>query len=195
RVHGNAANRGADTAPADSAGLADLAQAVLFVADFANGGAAVDMHAADFAGAQANLGVSAFTGQQHCGSAGRACDLRTLARHHFDAVNGGTHGNIADRQRVACADRGITAGEQRCADRQATGSDDVAALAIGVDQQSNVCRAVGVVFQALYLGGYAVLVATEIHQAVVLLVTAAAMAHGDDAAIVAARAARLLFQQ
>jgi hypothetical protein len=64
RVHRNAANGRADTAPAVRTGLADLAQAVLFVADFTDGGAALDVHAADFARAQTNLSVDAFAGQQ-----------------------------------------------------------------------------------------------------------------------------------
>ena len=51
------------------AGLADLAQVVLFVADFADGGAAVDVHLADLARAQAQLRVRAFARQQRAPSA------------------------------------------------------------------------------------------------------------------------------
>ena len=43
RVHGNATNRRTNTTPAHGAGLANLAQAMFFVADFANGGAALDV--------------------------------------------------------------------------------------------------------------------------------------------------------
>ena len=55
--------------------------------------------------------------------------------------------------------------------------------------------AVRIVFQAFDLGRDAVLVATEIDQAVVLLVTAAEMARGDVAVVVAAGVMRLAFNQ
>src|SRR5690606_8025719 len=49
--------------------------------------------------------------------------------------------------------------------------------------------------KALDLGGDSVFVATEVDQAVMLLVTAATMAHSDVAIVVAARAAGFLFEQ
>src|SRR5690606_40497382 len=61
RVHCHAANGRANTTPAHCTGLTDFAQAVLFVADFTNGGAAVDVHTTDFTGAQADLSIGAFT--------------------------------------------------------------------------------------------------------------------------------------
>ena len=50
RVHSNATNRRTNTTPAHGAGLANLAQAMFFVADFANGGAALDIARGHFAG-------------------------------------------------------------------------------------------------------------------------------------------------
>jgi hypothetical protein len=47
RVHDHAADGRADALPALGAGLAELAEVVLAVADFTDGGAAVDVHAAD----------------------------------------------------------------------------------------------------------------------------------------------------
>src|SRR5690606_2430107 len=55
RVHRDAADRRPDAAPAIRTGLADRAQAVLFVADLADRGAALDVHPPDFARTQANL--------------------------------------------------------------------------------------------------------------------------------------------
>src|SRR5690606_24236790 len=74
-------------------------------------------------------------------------------------------------------------------------SDDVTTLAVGIAHQGDMRGTVGVVFEALDLGGDSVFVATEIDQAVMLLVTAATMAHGDVAIVVTARAARFLFEQ
>src|SRR5690606_32008129 len=190
-----ATHRGTDTAPAHCTGLADLTQAVFFVADFANGGAAVDVNATDFTRAQTHLGVHAFASQQHRRSACRAGHLRALARKHRDAVYGGTGGDVADGQRVACADGSVFARKQRCAHFKAAGSDDVATLAVSIAQQGDMRGTVGVVFKALDLGGDSVFVATEVDQAVMLLVTAATMAHSDVAIVVAARAAGFLFEQ
>src|SRR3546814_6805736 len=73
---------------------------------------------------------------------------------------------VADRQRVAGADRGFDARDQRGADCQAARRDDVATFAVGVAQQRDVRRTVGVVLNAFYLGRDAVLVATEIDDTV-----------------------------
>ncbi len=75
------------------------------------------------------------------------------------------------------------------------GRNDVTALAIRVAQQSQIGAAVGVVFQALDLGRDTVLGALEIDDAVMLLVAAALMAHGDMAVVVATGALRLRFEQ
>ena len=115
RVHGHATNGRADTLPARCTGLAQLAQAVLFVGHFADGRAAFDVNATDFTGAQANLSVDTFASQQRCGCASRAGDLRALAGLQFDRVDGGTHGDVADRQGVASADRRFGTGQQGCA--------------------------------------------------------------------------------
>ncbi len=50
-----------------------------------DGRAALDVHTANFAGAQTNLGVGTFARQQLNGRASRTGDLSTLARHHRSA--------------------------------------------------------------------------------------------------------------
>src|SRR5688572_19610202 len=57
RVHRQAAHRRADAAPALGAGLAEVPQVVLFVADFADRRAALGRDLADLAGAQAHRDV------------------------------------------------------------------------------------------------------------------------------------------
>ena len=81
------------------------------------------------------------------------------------------------------------------ADRHALGRDDVTALAVGVAQQRDVRAAVRIVFETLDLGRDAVLVALEVDHAIVLLVTAALMAHGDVAVVVAAGVLGLALDQ
>src|SRR5947208_9519912 len=105
RIHRDAAHRRPDAAPALRTRLADRAQAVLFVTDFADGRAAIDVHFADFAGAKPQLRVGAFACKQLHAGTGRTRELRTLARLHLHAVNRRADRNIAQRERIARLDR------------------------------------------------------------------------------------------
>src|SRR5690606_1314047 len=129
RVHGRAAHGRLDAAPALGAGLAQLLEVVLDVADFADGGAALGRHLAHLARAQAQGGVDAFAGDQLHTGAGRTRDLRALAGLHLDAVHGGTDRDVAQGQRVAGLDRRVVARDHLVPGLQALGRDDVAALA------------------------------------------------------------------
>eukprot|EP01139_Manchomonas_bermudensis_P023495 Amastigsp_a841191_67.p3 type:complete len:155 gc:universal Amastigsp_a841191_67:2170-1706(-) len=105
------------------------------------------------------------------------------------------HGNVADRQGVADTDRGFRTADQRGADFKATRGDDVGTLTVGVADQRNVGRAVGVVLDTLDLGRNGILVALEVHHAVVVLVTAALVANGDVPVVVTAGLLELRLQQ
>ena len=120
--------------------------------------------------------------------------MGALSRQHFDAVDRRTDGDVADRQRVPGTDRGFDTRDQRCAYFQTARGDDVAALTVGIAQECNVRGTVRVVFETLDLGRDPILVATEVNQAIVLLVTAATMADRDVAVVVTARTTDLLFK-
>src|SRR5712691_5459866 len=195
RVHRDPAHRGPDSAPAYAPGLADRFQAVLLVADFADGGAAIHVYFADLPGTQAHLGVAALAGEKLHRGAGRARELRAPTRLHLDAVNRGADRNVPERQRIARLDRRLHARQKLHSGREALGGDDVAAFAVGVTEQREVCAPVRIVFQPLDLRGDTVLVAAEIDDAVMLLVAAPLVAHGDMAVDVAARLLRLLLDQ
>src|SRR5690606_241767 len=77
----------------------------------------------------------------------------------------------------------------------AVGRHDVAALAVGVQQQGDVRAAVRVVLDALHARRDPVLVPAEIDDPVALLVAAALVAHRDAAVVVAAGLLRLLAHQ
>ena len=64
RVHHHTTHGRANAHPALDAGLAKTAQAMLFIGDFADRGAALDVDLAHFTRAQTHLGINAFTGQQ-----------------------------------------------------------------------------------------------------------------------------------
>src|SRR4029453_17239547 len=76
-------------------------------------------------------------------------------------------------------------------DLEALRGDDVALLAVEVVQQRDARVAVGVVLDRRDLGRHAVLVATEVDQAVLLLVTATAVARRHAPVRVATTGARL----
>src|SRR5690606_8467270 len=141
------------------------------------------------------LSIRTFTGEQDCRGACRTHHLCALAGNHFHAVDGATDRDVADRQGVASANGSFAARHQLRADLQATRGNDVAALAVGIAQQRNMRSTVGVVFNTLYLGYDSILVATEIDETVVLLVTTTAVTRSDVTVIVAARILDLFFQQ
>src|SRR5262245_61050489 len=191
RIHHHAAHRRADAAPADRAGLAVAAQVVLVVRDFPDRRAAVDVDLAHLRRAQADRRVHAFARRELGRAAGAARELRTLAGLHLDAVNRRADRDVAQLHAVAGLDRRFSAGDDGIARVHALRRDDVAALAVLVEHQREVRRAVRIVFDALDLAGDAVLVAQEVDQAVLLLVTVALVAHGLAANVVA-RARRVL---
>ncbi len=121
--------------------------------------------------------------------------MSAFARQHLDAVNGRTHGNIADGQRVACLDGRFGAAKQRGARLDTARSDDVATLAIGITKQGDMRGAVGVVLDTLDLGRHAIFVAAEINHAVVVLVATTFVPHRDVAVVVAASLLDLRLEQ
>src|SRR6201996_5264595 len=195
RVHCNATHRRADTAPAVCASLTDLTEAVLFVANFTNRRAAFDVNAANFTRTQADLCVGTFTSQQHRRRTSRTRHLRALARQHFDAVNRRTDRNVADRQRVACADRSFRTRHQLLANRHTLRSDDVLALAVCVQNQRDVRATVRIVLKTFDLCRNAVLVATEVDDTIVMLMTTALMTGGDVTVVVTAGGRGLRVEQ
>ena len=127
-----------------------------------------------------------FTGNQLYAAACTACNLSTLGGLHFNIVHQCSHRDVAQRHRVACLDRGITSTANLGSCRNALRRQDITALAIGVQQQRNVCRAVRVILNTFNLCRYTRLVTLEINRAITLLVTAATMARRNTTRIVPA---------
>src|ERR1041385_6961793 len=96
-VHRDAAHRRPNSAPALGAGLADLAQVVLFVPDLADRRTAIHVHLAHLARARDDL---------HRG-ARAARELRALPGLELEAVHLRAERDVLQRQRVARFDRGI----------------------------------------------------------------------------------------
>ena len=98
----------------------------------------------------------------------------------------GTHGDVGQRQSVAGLDVGGGRGDDAVSGGQANRGQDVAALAVFILAQGDVCAAVGVVLQTKDLCADIQLIALEVDHAVLLAVAAALMADGDAAVAVAA---------
>src|SRR3569833_2112868 len=186
RVHRRAAHRRADAAPALRAGLAERTQIVLIVADLADYCAAFRVDLAGLARAESQRRVRTFYRHELPAGAGAARELGAAARLHLDAVDRGADGDVAQRQAVAGLDRRIARADQLRTGLDAFGRDNITAFAIGVYQQCDMGAAVRIVFQTLDHAGDADLVTTEIDDAIMLLVTATLMTHGDAAEVIAA---------
>ena len=93
--------------------------------------------------------------------------------------------DVPDRQGVARLDRRFRAGNQSRTNFHPFGSDDVAALTIGIAQQCDMGGAVRVVLKTLNLRRNAIFVTAKVNQAVLLLVPAAMMTHCNVAIIIA----------
>ena len=196
RVHDHTTHGRAPALPAHTAGLAPTDVDLVGVANLTDGGAAADVHAADFGRRHTQDCVVAFLTQQLDGSACRAGELRASARLELHSVDGRTGRDVAQRQVVADLDVGVRTSLNDGALGQALRRDDVALLAVEVVQQRNVCGAVRVVLDVSDLGQHAVLVgAAEVDHAVATLVAAAAVTGSDVAVGVTATLLRERAQQ
>src|SRR5262249_54910168 len=125
RVHDDATALRADALPAAATGLADLGELVLGVADLADGGAAVDRHAAHLGARHAQGGEITRLGDELDAHACGAGDLAALAGAQLDVVHRGTDRDEAHRQGATGLDVGALTALHAVADAQATGGEDV----------------------------------------------------------------------
>src|SRR5690606_40857689 len=95
RVHGAAALVRLAAHPELAAGLAEHDVLVLGVADRAERRVALAVHAAQLAGGHADGHVGAVAALDLQARAGRARELRALARHHLDGVHDAADGHLA----------------------------------------------------------------------------------------------------
>ena len=195
RVHHHAADLGPLPKVSGAAGLAEVLVLVIEVADLADRGHAADRDAAHLARRESHRGELAFLGQQLRRDTGRPDDLATLAGDQLDVVDRGAERDVGERQRVADPGLGLGTGDDDVADPQAVRQQHVALLAVAVMEEPDPGRAVGVVLDRGEPGGHAHLVALEVDPAVVLLLAAAAMAHGHAPRVVPPGATDLRLEQ
>src|SRR6202048_3912188 len=195
RVHGHAAHGGLDAAPPGASGLAKRFILMVKVANLANRGHAIDGKLANFAAGHLHQREVAFFAEQLRRAACRANRLPTASRVQLEVVHHRAGRNVANLQRVAGKNVRAFSGLHRGANFKPHRMDDVALLAIGVMQQRDIRAAIGVIFDGGNFCRHADFVAPEIHLAVLLLVSAAAMPNHDFAVIVASAGALFWLKQ
>src|SRR5579883_529655 len=186
RVHDRATDAGTPAHVARTSGLADVLVLMIRIADHTDGGAGRDGHQTHLARGHAQGGVVAFARHQLRGGAGGAHQLSAAPGIQLDGVHRCAHGDVAQRQTVAGADLGLGTAHHAIADLQAKRRDDVALLAILVEQQGDARGAVRIVLDGGHARRDAVFVALEVDDAVHALVPAAAVPRGQAALVVAA---------
>ena len=103
----------------------------------------------------------------------------------LDVVNHRAHRDVLDRQRVADLGLSIWPRHHPIAHLQAHRRQDVALLAVGVDNQGDARRPVRVILNRIDPPRHTKLVALEIDDAIGLLVTATLVANGQSSLDVA----------
>src|SRR5256885_8626166 len=126
----NAAVDGANAAMPGTPGFAEDYILVFGVADLADGGVAILVEAANFAGGQANHGVAFVAGHQRGRATGAADHLRALSGNDLEIVNGQADGDGTKRQAVTEFGWSGGTAHQLGADLETDGSNDVNFFAV-----------------------------------------------------------------
>src|SRR5689334_1423199 len=195
RVHHHATHLGPLAHVARAPCLAKVLVLVIEVADLPDGRHASHRDAAHLARWHPDRGIATFLRQQLGGRSGGPDDLTTLAGGQLDVVDRGAERDVRQRQRVAHAGFRLRPRHDDIADAEAVRQQHVALLTIAVMEQTDPRGAVRVVLDRRDARRHAGLVALEVDAAVVLLLTAAAVADGHAALVVPPGAALLPFEQ
>ena len=132
-----------------AAGLAQVDVLMVNVGNDADGGDAVQTNVAHLTGRQTNQSVAVLLRHQLSHDASGTDQLAALAGVELNVVDHGTNGDVLEGQSVAGLDVRVGASHNGVADLQAVGSQDVALDAVGVLDQSDESRTVGIVLQGL----------------------------------------------
>ena len=193
--HGRAADGWTNVHPAVLTGFAFVDEVVVLVTDHADRGAAVVEELADFARGQTDDDVVAFGAEDLSRGSGRAAHLAAFPRLELDVVDEGSFGDVLELAAIAGFDVGRFARDDDVAHLEALRLDDVALLAVGIEDEGDVGVAVGIVLDGLDDAFDPVLIATEVDEAVTVLVPPADMPAGDHSLVIAAARMFLRGQQ
>ena len=171
--------------PTRTTGFAEALVGVVGVRHRANCAHALAAHHAQLAGHQLYLRVAGVLANQLGILPGGTRNLATRTGLEFDVVHDCADRDGPKRHRIARLDVDLGAGHDAVANLQALRRQDVRKLAVLVLQQRDERGAVRVVFQTFHDRRHVGLAATEVNDAVRLLVSTAPEEAGDAAVIVA----------
>ena len=195
RVHRGAADVGSTSEPSSATGFSEDDIHMIAVSNDADDGAAGARNATDFTARQVELSPIFFASDEGRFGAGGTAHASAATGTNLDIVNGGTKRNLAERQAVSNAGFSGVAADDLHTDGQTFGRDDIALDAVFVDEERNARGAVRIVLDGVDSGDHTVLIATEVDETDVSFVSAAAVAHGDHALIIATATALFRAQQ
>src|SRR5699024_7637897 len=135
----------------------------------------IHMYSARFSRTEAKYTVFAGTGSKLNRCARTSCELRSLPRTHFHAMNHRTLRDTCQRQCISRANWRICTRNNTTAYLDLPGRNYIASLTVCIQNQRNIGAAVWIIFQTLNSPFDAVLVALEVYDAVMLTMPAAAM--------------------
>jgi hypothetical protein len=160
-VLGDAADGWANAAMTHTAGLTPADVDPVDIAQLADGGAALPVDLADFAGGELDSGKAGVLTDQAGDTAGGPTEFATLAGSHFNIVD--FHTDRQDFQGHGIADGffnvRIGAGFDNIANLGGLGGEDISFFTIFIGDQSDKDGAVGIVFDGFDLGLDAILFA------------------------------------
>lgn len=108
------------------------------------------------------------------------------AGFQLDVVEGGTYGQVAERQGVPCADFGVLSVLEFVSYFEPGGGEYVAFFAVVVVKESDATVTVWVIFDGCNRGGHSIFVPFEVDDAVALFMAATAVAGGSSTVVVSA---------
>ena len=185
RVHDNAAVARTAAEVTAATGLTADFEVVLGVGDDADGGTARLEDHAHLARGHLNDGILAVARHELRVCASGTHQLGALSRTKLYVVDKGSKRNLGERKGVAYFRGDAVARHDGLADLYALRGHNVAFLAIGIEYESDARAAVRVVLDCLYRRGDSVFVSFEVDDTVKFLVSAANVALGHLALVVA----------
>jgi len=138
-IHRDTTHAGAATEPATATCFTEALVVVFVIADFANGGAATRVEEANFTGWHFDGGTIAIDGNELCGLAGGAGNLRATTWVQLNGVNFGRGRNDRERQAEAYAELDAVIGADKCvASDHATRCEDIALFTISIREECEI---------------------------------------------------------
>jgi len=183
-VHRRTTHTRANSLPAIAAGLADDNAGVFAVADHTDGGSAAAGNTANFAAWQSDLGPASFSGVKRCTHAGTAAELSAATGLHLDVVHHCAERNCAEWHAVTDVGLDPQTAFDAGSGRQPLWGENITLFPVGILNQSDAGRAIGVVLDMSHGANHAVFVSLEIDDAIESLVTTTTVLGGNLALVV-----------